>query len=95
MPRNKQDFTQELNRIFKAAQKQATSTSFNESLVSENDSMSTVIQKVSEATASAFADAVAQPLANAIHKYIDDQVFDVSGLSNGGGTVAGILKSVG
>lgn len=85
MPRNKAAFTQELSRIFASAQLAATAKSFDPSIVSESDSMSAVITKVSQATSQAFADALAQPLADAIHKYMDDQLIQLT-LSTGSGT---------
>lgn len=95
MPRNINSFTNDLKQVFKAAQAAATKRSFDPSIVNGTDTMEQLTIKVANATAEAFSDALAGPLASLIHSYMDDQFIDVTGLSAPNGPVQGIAKVVG
>lgn len=94
MARNVNQLEQNLKAALKAAQIDATKKAYDPNIVKETDSMEVVIQKVAEATASAFAESLAKPLAEQIHKYLDDQDFDISQLKAPNGPCTGTIKSI-
>lgn len=90
MPRNKAKFRQDLKEAFRAAELASTKAAISTNTL-EEDTVETAAEKIAQNCAKTYSETLLPKLADIIDNYIDSLEFNVSGLSNGGGTVAGKL----
>lgn len=93
MARNKGKFEKDLNGVIKSAYKKAITSNFDD-IVSENDTVSTIANKMSDHVSKIFADELSKNLSTVIDNYLDSLEFDVTKLMSPAGAVSGEIKII-
>jgi len=91
--RNRIKFKQDITALLKAGSKQAFLETYN-TTYSETETAATLAEKMSVKFSESFAQAVGNDLATLIDTQIDEQGFNVTGLTAGGNPVSGVLTSL-
>lgn len=95
MARDRSDFQRKITETTKRAAKKAYLSSFQVS-AGEDETASSIADKVSVRFAEVFANEFAPDLAKYIDEQLDSQMFDTTKLiaPSGGGACAGVIKSI-
>ena len=93
MPRNRAKFAQDITSLIQQASAKAYMESFNVPS-SSSDTVETLMTKMTNKFSTKFSQELGPELASLIDKQLDDQLFNVSGLTAAGSTVTGIMFSV-